>query len=66
MAAPKKNQFSLDQGSIDRIKQNKTTLQEARSKVEALKKLGMDMKEIEDRLNWAEQASQTLLDEFSP
>jgi Holliday junction resolvasome RuvABC DNA-binding subunit len=66
MATPKKNQFSLDQASLDRIKQNKTTLQEARSKVEALKKLGMDMKEIEDRLNWAEQASQTLLDEFSP
>jgi Holliday junction resolvasome RuvABC DNA-binding subunit len=66
MATPKKNQFSLDQASLDRIKQNQTTLQEARSKVEALKKLGMDMKEIEDRLNWAEEASKTLLKEFAP
>jgi Holliday junction resolvasome RuvABC DNA-binding subunit len=66
MAAPKKSQFNLDQASIDRIKQNQSTLQEARSKVEALKKLGMDMKEIEDRLNWAQQASDTLLKEFAP
>jgi hypothetical protein len=67
MAAPaKKNQFALTQDSIDRIKNNQETIKDVRSKLESLKKLGMDMREIEDKLNWAEEAGNTIIKDFAP
>lgn len=60
-----KSQFALPKEVIDRIKANRATIDEAKVKVEALKKLGMDMREIEDRLAWAETAGETIIKEFS-
>lgn len=37
---------------------------EAESAVNALKKLGVDVRQIEDKLNWAIEVRETLLKEF--
>ena len=37
----------------------------ARKDLSVLKKLGLDTKELEDRLDWAEEARTTLLKEFT-
>ncbi len=37
----------------------------ARKDIATLKKLGLQTKELEDKLNWAEEARTTLLKEFS-
>jgi len=37
----------------------------ARKDIETLKKLGLQTQELEDKLNWAEEARKTLLKEFT-
>lgn len=66
MAAPKKNQFALSQETIDRLKGNQDLIKQAEDKIASLKKLGMDMREVEDRLTWAKLASETILKDFAP
>lgn len=40
-------------------------IKDARASISALKKLGMDVRILEDKLTWAEQVRSTLLKEFS-
>ena len=42
----------------------KSSLVSARKELAVLKKLGMDVKVIEDKLNWADEVQSTLLKEF--
>jgi len=40
------------------------TVKRARRDIETMRKLGMDVKPLEDKLEWAESARKTLLSEF--
>ena len=50
---------------VKELKLQEVSVVRARKDIATLKKLGLQTKELEDKLNWAEEARKTLLKEFS-
>jgi len=55
----------LPAAMVKELKAQEVSVVRARKDIETLKKLGLATKELEDKLNWAEEARKTLLKEFS-
>jgi len=49
----------------EELKGAKQMMIDARKELNILKKLGMGVKELEDKLTWAEEVQRTLLQEFT-
>lgn len=47
-----------------RLEDVKEDMERARHGIEVLKRLGMDTRELEEKLEWAEKARDTMLTEF--
>lgn len=66
MAEPKfVPSVKLSPQQVIELEGSKVTIQNARRELEILKKLGMDVKMIEDKLEWADEVQNVLLKEFS-
>jgi len=46
------------------LEESKKMISDARRELKVLTKLGMNVREIEAKLNWADEVQKTLLDEF--
>jgi hypothetical protein len=57
--------FKLPPEMIKSLKEDKDKIDAAEKQMEALEKLGMDMREPRERLAWAKNVRKTLLEEFS-
>jgi len=57
--------IKLPAAMVRDLKTQEVAVVRARKDIQTLKKLGLETKELEDKLNWAEEARQTLLKEFS-
>ena len=55
----------LPPAMVKDLKLQEVSVVRARKDIQTLKKLGLETKELEDKLNWAEEARKTLLKEFS-
>ena len=65
MATPKpKSVFTLPKEMVERLKAGGADIEKAEVALAALKKLGMDTKVIEEKLEWSKMARETLLSEF--
>lgn len=47
------------------LREQEVNVVRARKDIQTLKKLGLETKELEDKLDWAEEARKTLLKEFT-
>lgn len=57
--------IKLSPEQVSNLEMSKKSIATARKELSIMKKLGMDVKMIEEKLSWAEEVSQTLLKEFS-
>lgn len=57
--------IKLSPEQVQTLEMSKRDIAIARRELNIMKKLGMDVKMIEEKLTWAEEVSQTLLKEFS-
>jgi hypothetical protein len=57
--------FKLPKEVQDRLKALEPDITQARKILETMKGLGMDTKELEERLDWSEKVKLTLLKEFT-
>jgi uncharacterized membrane protein len=57
--------FKLPREVQDKMKGMTPDIEAARKAIATMKELGMDTKELEDRLDWAEKVRATLLREFT-
>lgn len=57
--------FKLPKEVTDRLKTQEPDIVKARKMIETMKALGMDTKEMEEKLDWAEKVRTTLLKEFA-
>ena len=57
--------IKLSPEQVNNLQMSKKAIDTARKELNIMKKLGMDVKMIEEKLTWAEQVSETLLKEFS-
>jgi len=65
MAAPKEQPlFTLPKEVQAKLVAQETDIAKARKAIEVMKSLGMDVKDIEDKLAWADNVRATLLKEF--
>ena len=65
MANPKVEPlFKLPPDVQKRLTDQKTDIDKARRAIEVMKSLGMDTKELEDKIDWAAKVRETLLKEF--
>lgn len=62
---PVSDLLKLPKAMADKLKAQEEDEKAARTALEALKSLGIDTKEMEEKLNWAERTRKTLLDKFS-
>ncbi|KKM04522.1 hypothetical protein LCGC14_1763380 [marine sediment metagenome] len=60
-----KSRIKLPATMVKELKAQEVGVVSARRDIQTLKKLGLETKELEDKLNWAEEARKTLLKEFS-
>ena len=60
-----KSRIKLPAAMVKELKAQEVGVVSARRDIQTLKKLGLETKELEDKLNWAEEARKTLLKEFS-
>jgi len=56
--------MKLSPKQIEELKGAKKMMEDARKELNVLKKLGMGVGELEDKLNWADEVQRTLLEEF--
>jgi len=56
--------FTLPSDVQKRLTDQKTDIDKARRAIEVMKSLGMDTKELEDKIDWAAKVRETLLKEF--
>lgn len=67
MAEPKiPKEFQMPPEMRKQLGDLKAQIDGARLSIEALKKIGMDVSMIEDKLTWAEETRKTLLSTFAP
>lgn len=57
--------IKLPAAMVKDLKAQGDSVASARKEIQILKKLGLQTKELEDKLDWAEEARTTLLKEFS-
>jgi hypothetical protein len=48
-----------------RMETANTDIEKAQKAIDVMKSLGMDVKEMQDKIDWARQVRETLLKEFS-
>lgn len=66
MADKKPNQlFTLPKEMQDRMKGAAVDFEKAQKAIEVMKTLGMDVRELQDKLEWAKGVRETLLKEFT-
>ena len=66
MAAPKTPPtFTLPKEMLDRMAKGKEDMDKAQKAIDVMKSLGMDVKELQDKLDWAKSVRETLLKEFA-
>lgn len=58
------SRLKLDQEAIDKLKAIDDALPSTRKALEALKRMGINVKELEEHLNWAETVSSELKETF--
>jgi len=56
--------FKLPAEMKARLETTNTDIEKAQKAIEVMKSLGMDVSEMQDKLNWAKQVRETLLKEF--
>jgi len=56
--------MKLSSKQVEELKGATKMMEDARKELNVLKKLGMGVKELEDKLTWAEEVQRTLLKEF--
>ena len=59
------SQIKLPASMVKDLKMQEVNVVRARKDIQTLKKLGLQTKDLEDKLDWAEEARKTLLKEFS-
>ena len=59
------SRIKLPAAMVKDLKAQEVGVVRARKDIQTLKKLGLETKELEDKLNWAEEARKTLLKEFT-
>ena len=59
------SRIKLPPAMVKDLKSQGVSVASARREIAILKKLGLQTKELEDKLDWAEEARTTLLKEFS-
>lgn len=57
--------IKLPEEVAQNLRDQEAVVVRARKSIQALKKLGLETKALEDKLEWAEKARTTLLSEFS-
>ncbi len=68
MAAPAKKEapaFTLPKEMQERMTKGKEDIDKAQKAIDVMKTLGMDVKEIQEKLDWVKNVRETLLKEFS-
>jgi myo-inositol catabolism protein IolC len=65
MAKKPSDLFKLPLDVRQRLEDMISDIEAAKSAIATLQKLGIDTREMEDKLSWAEQVRETLLKEFA-
>lgn len=65
MAKENKNQLTLPIEIRKQLEVMDTDITQARNAIETLRKVGVDVSSISDKLEWAEKVRETLLSEFA-
>lgn len=60
-----KTPIKIPKDIADKLRAQAPEIESARHGLAVLKKLGLDTKEVEDKLTWAEEVRTTLLKEFT-
>lgn len=61
----KKNRFIMPPEMTERLKSTTPDIEKAEHAIETLKGVGMDVSELEDKLDWIKNLKATLLREFT-
>jgi len=64
MAEPRANVMKLDPEVRKRLAASAPDLERARNAINTIKKLGIDVTALEEKVAWAEEVRKTLLTEF--
>jgi len=57
--------FKLPPETVRKLTSAKDDIEKSRRALVSMKEMGMDVKDLEDRLNWAEGVQKTLLRDFA-